>query len=82
MADLSPKKSVSPLQSLGYVSELLFSIVIPTMFFAWGGRWLDRRFEITPFGTMVGLVIALVVVVIIVRKKAEELRALFYPKSS
>ena len=81
MQKSSPQKGIPPIQALGYVGELLFDIIIPTALCAWGGRWIDERFGISPFGTLIGLVIALVLVAVIIRKKAEELRELFYPKS-
>lgn len=68
------------MQALGYVGELLFDILLPTLLCALGGRWVDQHFHTSPFGVMVGLVFALVLVAIIIRRKAEELRALFYPK--
>lgn len=81
MENTSPNKGVPPIQALGYVGELLFAIVVPTVACAWGGRWIDQRFGVSPWGTLVGLVIALALVGVIIRKKAEEMRALFYPKS-
>lgn len=81
MANTPSSKGIPPIQALGYVGELLFAIIIPTAVCAWGGRWLDRRYDIAPFGTLIGLVVALVLVAVIIRKKAEELRALFYPHS-
>ena len=81
MSETSPPKGIPPIQALGYVGELLFDIIIPTALCAWAGRWLDGRFETAPFGTLIGLVLALVLVAIIIRKKAEELRELFYPKA-
>ncbi len=82
MPNTFPPKGVPPIQALGYVGELLLDIVVPTVLCAWGGRWLDQRFGTSPLATIVGLVLALVLVAIIIRKKAEEMRELFYPKSS
>ena len=69
------------MEALGYVVELLADIFVPVVLCALGGRWLDRHYDMSPFGILVGLVIALVLVAIIIRRKAEELKTLFYPKS-
>lgn len=80
MAETNPPR-ISQLQALGYVGEFLVAILVPTIFCALGGRWLDQRYHTSPFGVLVGLVFALVLVAIVVRRKAEELKRLFYPKS-
>ncbi|MBP7133951.1 AtpZ/AtpI family protein [Patescibacteria group bacterium] len=81
MPPLKSSPGVPPIQALGYVGELLFAIIIPTVLCAWGGRWLDQRYDFSPFGTIAGLFLALVLVAVIISKKAEELREIFYPKS-
>lgn len=81
MENTSPPKGVPPIQVLGYVGELLFAIVVPTVLCALVGRWVDQRYDVSPLGSLIGLMIALILIGFIVRKKAEEMRALFYPKS-
>lgn len=69
------------MEALGYVVELLADIFVPTVLCAFVGRWFDRHYHTSPFGILVGLVMALILVAIIIRRKAEELKTLFYPKS-
>lgn len=82
MAKLPSPSGVPQMQALGYVVELLADIFVPTVLCAIAGRWLDQHYHISPFGILVGLVIALVLVAVIIRRKAEELKTLFYPPKS
>ncbi len=65
--------AVSPWQALELVWDLLFAIAIPTILFALGGRWLDKRFHTSPIFLILGLVLALVVAGIIVMRKGKEI---------
>ncbi len=64
------------LRALGAVTDVIFSILVPTALCAFTGRWLDRRFSLSPPFTILGLLFSLVLVVIIVIRKARSLSKL------
>ncbi|HWR00117.1 MAG TPA: AtpZ/AtpI family protein [Candidatus Methylomirabilis sp.] len=63
-------KPVSIWEALGFVWELIVMIAVPTIALALAGRWVDQRFHTTPWVTLAGLLLALLICVFIVRRKA------------
>lgn len=68
------KKTFSQLKALGLVWDLLLGIAIPTVSFALLGRFLDQRWHTSPWLTMIGLALALVVTMVIVTRKGREIQ--------
>ena len=63
--------------ALGFAWELGYSIVIPLVLFALGGRYLDKKLETSPWLLLGGLAISIVFTSIIVyHKVTKELRNL------
>ena len=56
---------------MSFVFQVLAAVAVPTTLFALAGRWLDTRFGTSPWATAVGLVIALGVSYVLVRRLAE-----------
>jgi F0F1-type ATP synthase assembly protein I len=75
----SPGNDPSPLAAFAMVGDVLLSIAIPTSVFALAGRWLDQRFDASPWFTAAGLLLSVIVVWILVTRKAEKLRKRLYP---
>jgi len=63
----------TPWEALGIVWDLAITIAIPIVLFALGGRWLDGRTGRAPLFTVIGLVLALVIVARIVQKKGKDI---------
>jgi len=82
MENEEPKKSPSltsdrPWSALGFAWELGYSIVIPLVLFALGGRYLDKQLGTSPWLLLGGLAISIVLTSIIVYHKViKELRNL------
>ena len=54
------------------VWELLFLIAVPTTLFALGGRWADKHWHLTPWGTIAGLILAISISGVLVLRKGKE----------
>ncbi len=61
MGDSPIPKQVSQLGAVGFVWEIFMVIAIPTVGCALLGRYLDNRWNTTPYLTVVGLVLALAI---------------------
>jgi len=68
------RKRITPWWAIGFVWNVFFSIALPTVLFALGGRWIDRRLETTPWFTVIGLILSMIVVVLLVRRQARRLQ--------
>jgi F0F1-type ATP synthase assembly protein I len=55
--------------ALGFAWELGYSIIIPLVLFALGGRYLDKKLGTSPWLLISGMVISIVFTSIIVYKK-------------
>jgi F0F1-type ATP synthase assembly protein I len=75
-----PGRDPSPFEAMEMVWDLLFAIAVPTVLFALGGRWLDRRFHLSPLFTIVGLILSILVIAITIKRKGETLQKRLYPK--
>ena len=69
--DERPTQTVRAWQAVGFVWDLLASIAVPTILLALLGRWLDNRWHTTPWLTVVGLVVAIVIAGLMVYRLAE-----------
>ncbi|MCR4278560.1 MAG: AtpZ/AtpI family protein [bacterium] len=63
----------TPWEALGIVWDLTISIAVPVTFFALGGRWLDNKTGRSPLFTIIGLILALVIIARIVMKKGKKI---------
>ncbi|MEO5927392.1 MAG: AtpZ/AtpI family protein [Patescibacteria group bacterium] len=68
-----PKKGPTMAEALGIVWEVVVMVVVPTLFFALIGRWLDRHFHTTPLFLGIGLLFTLVVIAVLVMKRGKEI---------
>lgn len=66
---------ITSLEALSFVWDILLGIAIPILFFALAGRWIDTRFNVSPYGSFIGLLLALAVVTVIVTKQAKTIAA-------
>ncbi|MFZ2804030.1 MAG: AtpZ/AtpI family protein [Patescibacteria group bacterium] len=74
MPENKPKKAdPTPWEAMEWVWDILLGIAVPTTLFALAGRWLDKRYSTSPWFTVVGLVLALIVVYIIVMRKGKDI---------
>lgn len=67
------KKDFSALQAVEIVWEIGVAIALPTITFALGGRWLDKKFDTSPWFLVIGLFLSLTLVGFIVMKKGREI---------
>ena len=67
-----PKQEMTRWEAGGFVWEVLLSVAVPTTLFALAGRWLDRRWNVSPWMTVAGLALALVVSALLVLRKARQ----------
>jgi len=71
MADIPVKnKTISRLEAIGFVWDVFFSVSIPTVLFALVGRWLDTHWHSSPYATVAGLLLSLIVSVLLISRKA------------
>lgn len=68
-----PKPPLSPWQALGLVGDIGVQIALPTVGFALLGRWCDKRYGTSPFGVILGLAVALVVVGVLIVKQGKDI---------
>lgn len=67
------KREISPGQAIEIVWDVGVAIALPTVLFALGGRWLDRKYQTTPLFLGLGLVFSLVVSGVIVFRLAKRI---------
>lgn len=72
MSDIHLPKRISQLQALGFVWEVFMAIALPTTLLALGGRWLDRRWNASPWMTIIGFVFAIAISGALVYRKAKQ----------
>jgi len=67
-----PETKRPMLVALKIASELGFSIAIPLVAFALGGRWIDRHYGTSPWGLLGGVLISIILTsVMLVQKFAK-----------
>ncbi len=64
---------ISQWEAMSFVWELLFLITVPTLVFALGGRWIDSRYGLSPWGTLLGLFLALTSCTVVVLKRGSRM---------
>lgn len=68
-------------QALNLAWELGYTIAIPLVLFALAGRWIDRRFDTSPWFLLVGMALAITMTTIaLVRKFARMMKDVTSPK--
>jgi F0F1-type ATP synthase assembly protein I len=60
-------------EAVGFVWELLIIIAVPTVLCALAGRWIDHQYGITPWGTVIGLILAVALSAVLVMKSAKKI---------
>ena len=66
-----PKKIIHVFEAVEYVWDVLLAVILPTTLFAYAGRWLDKYNDSSPWFTLLGLVLALLVTRALVKKQIE-----------
>ena len=61
-------------EAMALCTEILISIFVPTALCALGGRWLDANWHTSPWMTVVGLLLALVITTVLVVHKARQFK--------
>lgn len=71
MGESDVPKRISQLAAVGFVWDIFFSIALPTTVFALAGRWLDTRWNVSPWMTVVCFVFAIAISGALVYRKAK-----------
>lgn len=65
-------KPFSKLAAIGFVVDVFISVALPTTGFALLGRYLDKRWNATPWFSLVCLALALAISGLLVYRKARQ----------
>ncbi len=71
MDEPSLKKGISGIEAIGFVGDVFISVAFPATLFALGGRWLDKRYDASPWFVVTGLLVSLVISYLLVSRKAK-----------
>jgi F0F1-type ATP synthase assembly protein I len=71
-SDGQKRTPLTGLHALGFVTDVLISVALPTTFFAWVGRSLDTRWNTSPWMTVIGFVFAITISGLLVYRKAKQ----------
>jgi F0F1-type ATP synthase assembly protein I len=66
-------RPISQWEAVEFVWELLFVIAVPVTLSALGGRWVDTHWHIAPWGTIIGLVLALASAAAMVLRRGKQM---------
>lgn len=66
-------KEPSLADSMRLVGQLGFEIALPLVGFAFGGRWLDQRFNTSPTFLLLGMALAVILSTLLVAYKIKQL---------
>ena len=67
------RKKSSRQLAFSFAWELGYSIIIPLLFFAIGGRFLDKKFDCSPFIFLLAIVFSILVSTFIIYKKVTKI---------
>lgn len=73
MPDQLEKRDISPWEAMGLVWDILISVIVLTLIFAFGGLYLDRWLKTKFLFTAIGFVLLVVVGKKILLKKAKRI---------
>ncbi|MEA2088420.1 MAG: AtpZ/AtpI family protein [Patescibacteria group bacterium] len=68
--------------ALSFAWELGYSIVIPLLFFAIGGRLLDEKFSCSPFIFLLAIVLSILVSTFVIYKKVTRIISIVNKKEN
>ena len=68
-------QNVSQWQAVGFVTELLIAIAVPTTLLALGGRWVDEKYGTAPWATLAGLIVSLAISFVLVKRRVKSMAA-------
>ncbi len=71
MGEPEVPKRISQLAAVGFVWDIFISIALPTTVCALAGRALDKRWNVSPWMTVIGFVLAISVSGALVYRKAK-----------
>jgi hypothetical protein len=69
------RKIISQWEAVGFVTEVLVAVAVPTTLLALGGRWMDAKYGIAPWATVLGLILSLAISAFLVTRRAKEMAA-------
>lgn len=69
-------QTVKVWQAVGFVWEVLVFVAAPTTVFALVGRWADRHWHLSPWMTVLGLVLSFGVTYVLMKRKIKDYRHL------
>jgi len=73
MPDSEPQKDISPWEAMGLVWDILWTVVILTLIFAFGGVYLDKLAGTKFIFTVIGFILLIVIGKKILLKKAKKI---------
>lgn len=71
--DEKPQKEISPWEAMGLVSDLVVTVIVLTLIFAFGGIYLDKLAHTKFLFTAIGFVLLLIIGKKILLKKAKRI---------
>ncbi len=76
MVDQKPQTNVvDAWRATGFVWDILVRIALPTTVFALFGRWLDRRWNTSPWFVLIGFICAMALSFFLVLRAARSFQA-------
>ena len=72
MEENKKTSTVKAWEAMGFVWETLVYVAGPTTIFALAGRWADRRWHLSPWMTVLGLVFSLGVTFVLMKRKVKD----------
>ncbi len=73
-----PRQKQTQWFAVGFVTRTLFLCAVPSVLFAFLGRWIDKQWSLSfPVATLSGLILALLVIYRLVLREAARYRAFF-----
>jgi len=73
MEELRKKKDLTYAEAFGLVWDVLVTMIVVTLVFAFGGRWLDGYFHTAWVFTVIGFILLVLVGYQLIRKKGEKI---------
>jgi F0F1-type ATP synthase assembly protein I len=71
MEERRPETVLRGWEAVGFVGEVFLAVAIPTTICALLGRWLDKAYGWSPWATLVGLILSVVLSFVLVLRKAK-----------
>lgn len=77
LPESTKNEGISTGEAINFVWCTLLAIGVPTASCAWIGRFVDKRFGISPWGTLIGIIIAAGLVWLVMRRMIQKFKDLY-----